>query len=116
MQGRRFVPYAGADVTEAGYAMKKARFSEEQIVSILRECGAGMDVTTLCRKHGISDTTYYKWRLRYGAVAVADPKPAVDLAAEHSKLQRRYADLARENTAMKELIAKMGGAGQGTFG
>ncbi len=86
--------------------MKKSRFSESQIVSILKEGDAGMKVSDLCRKHGISDATYYTWKSKYGGMEASDLKRVKELEAENAKLKRMYADLALENTAMKDLIAK----------
>ena len=86
--------------------MKKSRFSESQIVAILKEADAGMAVKELCRKYGISDATYYKWKSRYGGMEASDLKRVKELEAENARLKRMYADLALENTAMKDLIAK----------
>jgi len=86
--------------------MRKSKFSESQIVAILKEADAGMKVGELCRKHGISDATYYKWRSKYGGMEASDLKRVRELEAENAKLKRMYADLALENTAMKDLIAK----------
>jgi putative transposase len=86
--------------------MRKSRFSEAQIVSILKESDAGMEVKALCRKHGISNATYYKWKSQYGGMEASDLKRVKDLEAENAKLKRMYADLALENNAMKELITK----------
>ncbi len=86
--------------------MKKSRFSETQIVAVLKEADAGMKVGELCRKHGISNATYYTWKSKYGGMEASDLKRVRELEAENAKLKRMYADLALENTAMKDLIAK----------
>ena len=86
--------------------MKKSRFTETQIVSILKQADAGMAVKDLCRKHGISEPTYYNWKSRYGGMEASDLKRTKELETELSKLKRMYADLALENQAMKDLILK----------
>lgn len=86
--------------------MRTSRFSETQIVAILKEADAGMKVKDLCRKHGISDATYYKWKSKFGGMEASDLKRVRELEAENAKLKRMYADLALENTAMKNVIAK----------
>ena len=86
--------------------MKKTRFTEAQIVSILKEADAGMKVKDVCRKHGISDATYYNWKVKYGGMSVSELKRTKELEAENAKLKRMYADLTLENRAMKDLIEK----------
>ena len=86
--------------------MKKSRFSESQIVSILKEADAGMKVSELCRKHGISDATYYNWKSKYGGMSASELKRMKDMESELSQLKRMYAELALENQAMKDLIEK----------
>ena len=86
--------------------MKRSRFSETQIVAILKEADAGMAVKEICRKHGISDATYYNWKSRYGGMDASDLKRMKELETELSQFKRMYAELARENDAMRSLIAK----------
>ena len=86
--------------------MKKTRFTETQIVSILKSADAGMKVKDLCRQHGISEATYYNWKSKYGGLEASDVKRMKELEAENLKLKRMYADLALENRAMKDLIEK----------
>ena len=86
--------------------MKKSRFTESQIVAILNEADAGRKVTEICRKHGISDATYYNWKAKYGGMSASDLKRMKDMEGELSQLKRMYADLALENRAMKDLIEK----------
>ena len=86
--------------------MKKSRFTETQIISILNEADAGIPVKEICRKHGISDATYYSWKSKYGGVSASELKRMKELERELSQLKKMYADLALENKAMKDLITK----------
>jgi putative transposase len=86
--------------------MKKSRFTESQIVSILKEADAGMKVNELCRKHGISDATYYNWKSKYGGMDASKLKKMKELESELSQYKRMYAELAHENYALKDVIEK----------
>jgi len=86
--------------------MKKSRFTESQIVGILKEGEAGLPVAQLARKHGISAATYYHWKSRYAGAGVAELKRLRELEAENAKLKRMYADLALENTAIKDVLSR----------
>ena len=84
--------------------MRKSRFSEFEIVAILKEADAGMAVKDVCRKHGTSQATYYNWKSRYGGMEASDLKRMKELEEENRRLKQMYADLSLENTAMKDLI------------
>ena len=86
--------------------MKKSRFTESQIVAILKEGEAGLAVAQLARKHGISAATYYHWKSKYAGPGVAELKRLRELEAENAKLKRMYADLALENSAIKEVLSR----------
>ncbi len=86
--------------------MKTSRFSETQIVAILKQGDAGIKVKDLCREHGISDATYYNWKAKYGGLEASDLKRLKETESELAKLKRMYADLALENRALKDLIEK----------
>ncbi len=86
--------------------MKKSRFSESQIVAILKEGDAGVPVAQVLRKHGISQATYYNWKAKYGGASVAELRRLRELEAENAKLKRMYADLALENAAIKDVLSR----------
>jgi putative transposase len=86
--------------------MKKSRFSEQQIIGILKEHAAGMTAAELCRKHGISDATFYKWRSKYGGMTVSDAKRLKAMEEENAKLKRMLAEQMLDNATLKEMLAK----------
>jgi len=86
--------------------MRKSRFSEEQIVAIIQEYAAGGKVSELCRKHGMSDATFYKWKAKYGDLQVSDVRRLKDLEAENGKLKKLLAEQMLDNAGLKALLAK----------
>ena len=85
--------------------MRKSKFSETQIVGILKDAEAGVAVNDLLRTHGISRATFFTWRSKYGGASVSDVTRLRELEAENAKLKRMYADLALENAAIKDVLA-----------
>lgn len=86
--------------------MKKSRYSETQIVSILKKQEAGIKLMDLCREYGISEATFYNWKAKYGGMDVKEVKRLRELEAENAKLKKMYAELSLENYALKDLITK----------
>ena len=85
--------------------VKKSRFSESQIVAILKEVELGAKVGETCRKHGVSEPTYYKWKTQYSGMTVSHLSQLRELQDENARLKRMYADLALEVNALKDVIA-----------
>ena len=86
--------------------MKKKRFSEEQIIAVLKEAEAGAKVMDLCRKHGISDATFYNWKAKYAGMTVAELRRLRELEAENAKLKRIVADQQLDISALKDLLGR----------
>ena len=84
--------------------MKKSRFSETQIVGILREVEMGAKVGETCRRHGVSEPTYYKWKSQFAGMTVSHLSQLRELQAENAKLKRMYADLALMHHALKDVV------------
>ena len=86
--------------------MKRKRFTEEQIICVLKESEAGAKTDDICRRHGISSATFYSWRKKYGGMDASEAKRLRELEAENAKLKRIVADQMLDMTSMKELLAK----------
>lgn len=86
--------------------MKKSRFSENQIVKILKQGENGVGVSELCREHGISKSTYYKWKSKYGGMEARELGRLKELEAENAKLKAMYAELSLDNRVLKEALEK----------
>lgn len=88
--------------------MKKSRYTESQIIGVLKEVDTGMKVEEVCRQYGISSATYYNWKSKYGGMEASDVKRLKELEEENAKLKKMFADVSLENSAIKELVAKKG--------
>lgn len=88
--------------------MKKTRYTESQIIAVLKEVDAGKKVEEVCRQHGISSATYYSWKSKYGGMEASDVKQLKELEEENAKLKKMFPNVSLENHAIKELFAKKG--------
>lgn len=86
--------------------MKRSRFSEEQIIGILKEQESGMPTAEVCRRHGVSGATFYKWKAKYGGLEVSDARRLRQLEDENAKLKRLLADAMLDNAMLKEINSK----------
>jgi putative transposase len=90
--------------------MKRSRFTEEQIIGILKEHEAGVPVAELCRKHGVSNASLYKWKAKYGGMDVSEARKLKALEDENARLKKLLADTMLDNSALKDLLGKNGDA------
>ena len=86
--------------------MKRSRFSEEQIIAMLKEQEAGVATVDICRKHGVSSATFYKWKAKFGGLEVSDARRLKSLEDENGRLKRLLADAMLDNAMLKDVAAK----------
>jgi putative transposase len=86
--------------------MKRSRFTEEQIIGVLKEHDAGMKTSDLCRKHGISEATFYNWKAKFGGMEVSEAKRLRALEDENARLKKLLAETMLNEAALKELLTK----------
>ncbi len=86
--------------------MKNKRFSEEQIITVLKEAEAGAKTKELCRRHGISEPTFYNWKAKYAGMTVSEARRLKELEAENGKLKRLLADAELDKAALKDLLGR----------
>ena len=87
--------------------MKRKRYAEEQIIAILKEHEAGVKTADLCRKHGISEASFYNWKAKYGGLEVSEAKRVKGLESENARLKKLLADAMLDNAALKDLLANV---------
>lgn len=93
-------------VTRKGTDMKRSRFTEEQIIAILREQESGITTADVCRKHGISSATFFKWKAKYGGMDVSDARKLKALEEENAKLKKLLAEAMLDITMLKDIASK----------
>ena len=86
--------------------MKRTKFSEQQIITILKEAESGVKVADLCRQHGMGQSTFFKWKSKYGGLEVSELRRLKQLEEENRKLKRMFADLSLEHHALKDVMSK----------
>jgi putative transposase len=98
--------FRGSDQPEGADDMKKSRFTEAQIIGMIKEQEAGLPTAELCRKHGLSPATFYKLKAKYGGMDLSDAKRLKQLEDENAKLKRLVADVMLDNVVLKDLLGK----------
>jgi putative transposase len=96
--------------------MKRSRFSEEQIIAILKEQEAGLPTADVCRRHGVSSATFYKWKAKFGGLEVSEAKRLRQLEDENAKLKKLLAVAMLDNAMLKEITAKKNGSARCSAG
>jgi|WetSurMetagenome_2_1015567.scaffolds.fasta_scaffold88182_2 putative transposase len=102
----RVFPWFGIILKLTKEALVKQRFSESQILSVLKESESGVKVADLCRKHGICEGTFFRWKSKYGGMEISDIRKMKELEVENNRLKRIVAQYALENEAMREVLKK----------